>query len=365
VAQRVALTAETDLLQLVETLPHFFWILNSNRQVVLANSTSLKVLGLPQMDKLYGLRPGEALGCRNASLGPHGCGTAAACITCGAFRAILSAQSGAVDSQECQLLRKSGGDALDLRVWAHPLGREGDNCIVFQAQDIAHEKRREALERTFFHDILNIAGGLQNGLGMLGEMEAEASAEILPMLITASQGLLDEIEAQKDLLAIEEGTYDTRLATFGTHAVLNAVVDCYRHHSVAKGRRLQVESASPDITLTSDRRLMTRVLGNMVKNALEACREGQQVTLGCRSEDDGDTVAFWVHNPQHMPKEVQLQVFQRSYSTKGRGRGLGTFGMRLLTERYLQGTVGFNSTPVSGTTFTARYPVAIDTIDAH
>jgi sensor histidine kinase regulating citrate/malate metabolism len=102
----------------------------------------------------------------------------------------------------------------------------------------------------------------------------------------------------------------------------------------------------------------------MVKNALEACEEGERVTMGCRTDGDGDAVAFWVHNPQYMPEAVRQQVFQRSYSTKGRGRGLGTFGMRLLTERYLQGRVGFTSTAASGTTFTARYPVTIDTLGA-
>jgi CheY-like chemotaxis protein/signal transduction histidine kinase len=371
-ARGAALSAESNLMQLVETLPHFFWILDRNRQVVLANSVSLEALGLARMELLHGRRPGEVLGCQNAGLSVYGCGNAAACVTCGALKAIRNAQAGGADVQECRLLPKTGGDALDLKVWTQPLALGDGRCISFQAQDIAHEKRREALERTFFHDLLNIAGGLHNGLGMLGEIDPADRAELVPMLITASQGLLDEIEAQKDLLSIEEGTYATRLKTFASRAVLQTVYDCYRHHPVAEGRQLCVDGGSADISLTSDRRLMTRVLGNMVKNALEACDEGDRVSMGCRVEREGDAdpeadadaVVFWVHNPQYMPEAVQLQVFQRSYSTKGRGRGLGTFGMRLLTERYLQGTVSFNSTPAAGTTFTTRYPVAIDTIAA-
>jgi CheY-like chemotaxis protein/nitrogen-specific signal transduction histidine kinase len=363
-AQGATLSAESNLVQLVETLPHFFWILDCNRQVVLANSASLKALGLAQMEQLHGQRPGEVLGCQNAGLSAHGCGNAAACATCGALKAILSAQAGGAAVQECRLLPQTGGDALDLKVWTQPLALGDGSCIAFQVQDIAHEKRREALERTFFHDLLNIAGGLRNGLGMLDEMDPADRVELVPLLITASQGLIDEIEAQKDLLSIEEGTYATTLETFGARELLQLVHDCYRHHPVAVGRQLSVDGSSADIRLTSDRRLMTRVLGNMVKNALEACDEGDDVNMGCRVEEEGasDTVVFWVHNPQYMPKAVQLQIFQRSYSTKGRGRGLGTFGMRLLTERYLQGSVGFTSTAVSGTTFSARYPVTIDAI---
>lgn len=59
-----------------------------------------------------------------------------------------------------------------------------------------------------------------------------------------------------------------------------------------------------------------------------------------------------------MPSTVQNQVFQRSFSTKGAGRGLGTFSIRLLTENYLGGEVGFTSTAGSGTVFRAAYPLA-------
>ena len=52
----------------------------------------------------------------------------------------------------------------------------------------------------------------------------------------------------------------------------------------------------------------------------------------------------------------RLQVFQRSFSTKGSGRGLGTYSMRLLTEHYLRGSVGFTSSAAEGTTFFASYP---------
>ncbi|MCC6352468.1 MAG: ATP-binding protein, partial [Verrucomicrobiae bacterium] len=63
-----------------------------------------------------------------------------------------------------------------------------------------------------------------------------------------------------------------------------------------------------------------------------------------------------VHNTGHMPRHVQLQLFKRSFSTKGEGRGLGTYSMKLLGEHYLRGTVDFTSTPESGTTFRVTFP---------
>jgi len=109
-----------------------------------------------------------------------------------------------------------------------------------------------------------------------------------------------------------------------------------------------------EVTLTTDRTLLKRVLGNMTKNALEASAPGQAVTLRCQDQDGG--LAFSVHNPKAMPEKVQLQVFKRSFSTKGSGRGLGTYSIKLFTERYLGGRVWFTSSPEEGTTFTAWLP---------
>jgi len=52
-------------------------------------------------------------------------------------------------------------------------------------------------------------------------------------------------------------------------------------------------------------------------------------------------------------------VFQRSFSTKGKGRGLGTYSIKLLTERYLKGTASFTSTETDGTTFQISLPTQL------
>ncbi|MPN46151.1 hypothetical protein SDC9_193734 [bioreactor metagenome] len=57
-----------------------------------------------------------------------------------------------------------------------------------------------------------------------------------------------------------------------------------------------------------------------------------------------------------MPPDSQLQIFNRSFSTKGDGRGLGTYSIRLLGEKYLKGHVGFTSNKNDGTTFFIRLP---------
>jgi signal transduction histidine kinase len=61
-----------------------------------------------------------------------------------------------------------------------------------------------------------------------------------------------------------------------------------------------------------------------------------------------------------MPESVRLQVFKRSFSTKGSDRGLGTYSIKLLTENYLGGEVGFASEEGNGTTFWVKLPALDD-----
>ena len=62
---------------------------------------------------------------------------------------------------------------------------------------------------------------------------------------------------------------------------------------------------------------------------------------------------------------MSVRIFQRSVSTKAeRGRGLGTYGMKLLGERYLGGEVSFVSTEEAGTTFSVRLPIRPQAIRA-
>ena len=201
--------------------------------------------------------------------------------------------------------------------------------------DISHEKRRQALERIFFHDLLNTAGALLGYAQLLPRTVAADDAEAGEAIARLAGTLVEEIRAQRQLAAAENNDLRAHFEPLRSGSVMREVAELYRKHSAAYERQLMVDRMSADVEFASDRGLLTRVISNMVKNALEACDIGQGVTLGCRA-DDGQ-VEFWVHNPRPIPREVQLQIFRRSFSTKGYGRGLGTYSIKLLTERYLKG----------------------------
>jgi sensor histidine kinase regulating citrate/malate metabolism len=96
----------------------------------------------------------------------------------------------------------------------------------------------------------------------------------------------------------------------------------------------------------------------MLKNAREASGRGDTITVSI--ESGGGYVQVMVHNPAVMPPEVCSQVFQRSFSTKGAGRGLGTYSMKLLANRFLGGDVTFRSEEGFGTGFTLKVPASLN-----
>jgi len=337
-----------------DAVPNVMVVLNKHRQIVYANKALLSLVGAEDEDAIYGLRPGEVLDCVHASETDGGCGTTEFCSTCGAVNAILTAFKGSEDIQECRIVRKDG-EAIDLRVWTKPIRELDEEFIFFYVVDISDEKRRRILERIFFHDVLNTAGGVFGLSQVLMDDIGEQKDEFIGMIYNSSRRLIEEIKAQRELLAAESGELQIHPDRIGSKAILESVRGTYEQHHVSKGREIQIDPETEDVEIETDITLLTRVLGNLLKNALEAITRGGAVTLGCRRA--GDRVQFWVHNDSCMPRDVQLQLFQRSFSTKSADRGLGTYSVKLLTDRYLGGTVSFTSSEGDGTVFRAEYPL--------
>jgi hypothetical protein len=337
-------------------------VLNSKRQVLAANRAMLELLNMAEDDAI-GKRTGELIGCTHWAEGPDGCGTARSCATCGAVQAMLECQvqEGTV-TRECRVSYDGpdAAQALDLRVTASALELEGERFTVCILEDISDRKRLAVLSRLFFHDVLNTASCIQGCSYLLARLAGEDgdAKEWCQRLSDLTRQLVDDIEAQRDLMYAEAGDLTVRPERVATAPLLDSLRRYYATHLVAEGRQVVVDAVWHG-SLTTDPRLLRRILGNMIKNALEATEAGGTVTLSC--EETPAEVIFRVHNTAVMPEEVQLQIFQRSFSTKEQpGRGIGTYSMKLLGERYLRGRLTFTSGAPEGTTFTLALPKVLD-----
>lgn len=333
-------------------------VLNAARQIIFSNQACTDLLGTTEVGSFLAKRPGEAFGCVYSDVEENGCGTSDYCRECGALRAILeSMRTREKAVHECQLLCRDEHEATvarDLRVFASPWETGEGTYYVLTFLDIGDEKRRQALERIFFHDILNSAGGARNLVDILLNEVPEDAREIAHMARSSLFALVDEIQKQKQLLSVEKNEYAVSRITLQGLEIVQSVVGEFRTHPKALGKSIHLDTGSINVTVYSDFSLLRRILVNMLINALEATPADGVITAGL-SREEGKAV-FWVANPTVMEKSVRLQVFKRSFSTKGHDRGLGTYSMKLLAENYLRGEVGFSSAAPAGTTFWVKLP---------
>lgn len=340
----------------IDAMPDAVLILNGRRQIVGANRRLLQMLEC-SFSQVLGRRLGELLGCKNAACGPDACGTSRVCSLCGAVNAVLDCQRlNDQVTRECRISPADPvGTALDLMVSASSVRVEGERFTICVAKDISDQKRLSVLTRLFFHDLMNIAGCIQGYAELLQGRLASLSPEDeeLAELAQLSEELVEEIRSQRDLTYAESGELEPEFRPVQTWALLQYLQRICERQPAACNRRIVLDDIWQGQIVT-DARLLRRVLGNMIKNALEAVPPGGVVTVRCAAQGD-NSVVFSVHNPGSISPEVQGQVFQRSFSTKAEsGRGIGTHSMKLFGERYLSGRVSFTSDEANGTTFRIR-----------
>jgi signal transduction histidine kinase len=340
----------------IDRVPVFVTVLNQNREIVYANGTLLDFLGMRSPDAVLGRRPGEALDCMHTQDARCGCGTTEFCRECGAVNSILRVQeTHTAQETECRIT-STAGVAYEFLVKASPYEVAGNAYTLFIMTDIRHEKRRQALEQTFLHGVNNLLTALLGAADCIDTSTLpQQAAHMIRTMKMATGEMAAEVDGYRMLLEAEDGRLVLRMADVVES--LELVDELVRVANVVwPSRSVLRASDATAFCLESDRALVFRILYNMVKNAVEATPTGATITVNARQERG--LGIFGVHNPGFMPHPTQHQVFQRSFSTKGRGRGLGTYSMKLFGEECLGGRVWFTTSTGAGTTFSLALPLA-------
>lgn len=329
-------------------------ILNAHRQVVALNQAALELIGEGASEAL-GLRPGEVLGCTRAAEGPDGCGTGAACASCGAALAIVvSEHRERPEERDCTLsVRRSERRVdLDLRVRASPLDLDGERFTLVGVTDVSAERRRQMLERSF-------AGDVQQQITALrGAAAALADPSPAPEALVRVRRLVHQLDRalmiQRALAAGMGGSLEPQPRTVAIADELAQLAQTVERNPAAKARRLELVQPPPGEMMSVDSAMLQHVLVAMTLNALEATRVNGVVRVAV---DVGVAlVSFRVWSAAAIPAVLVHRIFQRYFTTRGPGRGNGTWSMKVVGEEMLRGEVGFRTSETAGTTFWITVP---------
>ncbi len=327
-------------------------LIDHRLRTVCANRAFWTTCGL-SVGEVIGRSLGEILNCRYAA-GGGVCGEADACMACGWFQAIESGRTTGLGEQECRILAEDG-TAFDFSVKVLPLQRMRPDGATWACRlsDVFAQKRLRVLERVFFHDVTNLAVGIRGMFEILESAEADEVTAIRVMLQDSANKLIGEIERLRTLRVAETGDLRLWYSSVSPEALLQTLVKRYQEEAQARHLKVVIDNQSVPCPFETDRDLFQLVLGELLLNAIEASVRDDTVTLGFSYEQG--KVVFYVRNPAVLSPTVKTHVFERSFTTKGSGRGVGLYRAKMIAERYLKGKVWFASQESEGTTFYVSY----------
>ncbi|MFO8235951.1 MAG: HAMP domain-containing sensor histidine kinase [Bacteroidales bacterium] len=347
------------LQQFVKALPYVTAILDKERKIVLSNNILIDEKTEISVENFFGRPSGEPLNCLHTNKPYSNCEGNGICRYCGLPNVLIRLElSGKKETQETTInvtLESGKEKTYDVKIIASPLIYQDEKYTLLTIMDISEQKRKRALERIFFHDLLNKTGSLHsvNEL-LLYDDHKDNKEELMQLSSDIIKDLNEEILLHKSLMAAENGELKVRKSSIQAKSILNESINQIIQYPSSQGINIQLSKNSFNESFHSDPVLLKRILINMLKNAIEASKSYQQVDTGCYPRNN--KIVFWVHNYTYIPKKEQIKIFERNYSTKGENRGLGTYSMKLLGDNYLNGKVYFKTDSKKGTTFYFELP---------
>jgi two-component system phosphate regulon sensor histidine kinase PhoR len=249
----------------------------------------------------------------------------------------------------------------------------GEGGAVIVLNDVTDLKRLENVRRDFVanvsHELKTPVASIKGFVETLLDGAADDPEDRHRFLdIIARQA--DRLEAIiEDLLALSrieqsEGAGTLPLETTSIAALLGEAANDCLPRATERAIRLEVE-CDADLEAAVNAPLVEQALINLIDNAIKACEAAATIRVSAHTafsdtgeplleitvEDEGCGI-----EPAHLPR-----LFERFYRVdKGRSRTLGGTGLGLSIVKHIVqahgGTVGVDSTPGVGTTFTLRMP---------
>jgi len=252
------------------------------------------------------------------------------------------------------------------------------NMTILSIQDIKNELDEKEIEswmkliRVLMHEIMNSITPITSLSESLSNIYSDGEKPVSPEKITKAtitttlnglnvireqgRGLKSFVDSYRRLTRLPE----PEKSVFRIRELLNRVRLLYESLDNNQDAELIIIPGDPDLEVFADQNMISQVLINLVKNALEAGGEktGGVISVSSGKGDSGRTEICVADNGPGIPQANLDRIFDPFFTTKpvGEGNGLGLSICFGIIQR-MGGEIDVESTVNVGTRFTIRLPL--------
>lgn len=237
-----------------------------------------------------------------------------------------------------------------------------------------HLRLRDEFDRMAQHDLKSpIAGIINFSSSLLADPQvAQEHKEIVKYVEQAAYSVLDMVSLSLDLYKMEQGSYVFNPGTVDLALIFDRIVREMSSQLLIRQIMIQFRSNGRDadapgsLPVLGDELLCYSMFNNLVKNALEAARDGTEIGIDLLAPGAGNDLAnqymvsIRINNDGVVPHDIRDRFFEK-FSTSGKpdGTGLGTFSAQLIAQTH-GGTIAMETSDEQGcTALTVRLPYAL------
>jgi len=352
VTQSRQIASHERMVDLLDSNPDQVVLLNPNREIVFINQTTAMFAGIDRQQAV-GLCPGDLYHCANCAEGKGKCGSTKYCSFCGMNEA-FSASRRNNKAMRDYTITTPALQTCQFRVWTVPKLIDNTLFTIVYVRDISELVDKSMLEQLLLRRVRNLTDDIQQMLNA-SQKDPMHTEGVIEGLKNMTAELRDIVEEQDELQAAEAETLKPEWGRVNSLETLRTICKQMQAVSDKENKHLVIDRDSDRVDFVTAPALLSRILRNIIENALEATVTEEQVTVNCRQK--GQQIEFSVFNNASIPDEIQLQLFKRHFSTREESSGMGAYCARLLAEKYLGGKISCFSSPAHGTTFILTLPL--------
>jgi signal transduction histidine kinase len=245
---------------------------------------------------------------------------------------------------------------------------EGKHLTLIEdiSADIETERQKEDWRQMIAHDLRSPLTNIYATIYLVQEAAGQPLPAGSDKLVSAAahscQKMLELITLYLDVAKLDAGVAEIKLAPIRLADLVRAEIE--GQDAVSRSKNLEISMAVPDeIVVEADSDLLSRVVQNVLDNAVKFTPLGGRVGLSARVDGEQVELSIKDTGPGIAPEELPL-LFDRYHQARARragkiqGTGLGlTFCREAL--KIMRGGIAVSSNLSEGTEFPVRIPLAV------